>query len=178
MSAAIQVQDKLFVPLITAEQIRVRIVEMARQINADYSGRNPLFIVVLNGSFMFAADLFRHIETQAAISFVKLSSYSGTASTGQVLTAMGLQEDITGRDVVIVEDIIDTGKTLASFLPTVQAAGAASVRIASFLVKPTALKYDVHADYTAFEIEDKFVVGYGLDYNGYGRNIPGLYVLK
>ena len=175
---AISVNDKIFVPFLSHEAINARVAEIAQLINADYKGKRPLFLGILNGSFIFAADLFRQLTIEAEISFIKLASYKGTSTTGHVVTAIGLEEDLTGRHVIIIEDIIDTGKTLFSFLPEIMHRQPASLAIATFLTKPSALKYAVKADYNAFEIEDKFVVGYGLDYDGYGRNLPDLYILK
>ena len=176
--ADIQVHDKIFTPFILKEIIKQHVAAIAEQINKEYVGKNPLLIGILNGSFIFAADLFRELTIEAGISFIKLVSYKGTSSTGNVVTAIGLEEDIHGRHIIIVEDIIDTGKTMSSFLPELHHRQPASVKIATFLTKPSALKYDVKADYTAFEIENKFVVGYGLDYDGAGRNFPDLYILK
>jgi len=170
--------DKTFVPLISKEQIQQRVAEIAADISRDYFGKEPLLIAILNGSFIFAADLFRALDITATISFVKLASYKGTTSTGNVITAIGLDENLHDRDVIIVEDIIDTGKTLTKFLPEIFQRGPRSVKIATFLSKPEALAHEVTADYVAFEIGNKFVVGYGLDYDGLGRNFPELYVLK
>jgi hypoxanthine phosphoribosyltransferase len=178
MSKEISLFGKTFVPFIEQEKIAARIKELGAELNKDYAGEEPLLIAVLNGSFIFAADLFRTLEINASISFVKLASYKGTTSTGNVITAIGLEENLKDRHVILVEDIIDTGKTLSAFLPEIKQRGPASVKIATFLTKPDALKYDVKADYTAFEIENKFVLGYGLDYDGYGRNLPDLYILK
>lgn len=174
----LQLHDKVFVPFITRADIDTRVQQLAVAINRDYEGKRPLLLGILNGSFIFAADLFRGLTIDAEISFIKLASYKGTSSTGNVVTAIGLEEDLHGRHVILVEDIIDTGKTLSSFLPSVHHLQPASVSIATFLTKPSALQYEVKADYTAFEIENKFVVGYGLDYDGLGRNIPELYILK
>lgn len=173
----VQVHDKTFVPFIGKEKIAARIQELGRQIDADYAGKNPLFLAILNGSFIFAADLFRAITIEAEISFIKLASYKGTTSTGNVITAIGMEEKLNGRHIVIVEDIVDTGKTLSSFLPDLQQRQPASLKIATFLTKPEALQHDVKTDYVGFEIENKFVVGYGLDYDGHGRNLPELYQL-
>jgi hypoxanthine phosphoribosyltransferase len=173
----ISIGDKQFVPYLSEEDIKLRIKALADSINNQYQGLNPLLLGILNGSFIFAADLFRLLTVDAEISFIKLASYKGTSSTNHVVTAIGLEEDLHGRHVIIVEDIIDTGKTLSSFLPEVHHRQPASVKIATFLSKPSALKYDVKADYTAFEIDNKFVVGYGLDYDGKGRNLPELYIL-
>ena len=174
----VTVHDKVFTPFIVKERIQQRISELAAEINKEYAGKNPLMIGILNGSFIFAADLFRELAIEAEISFIKLASYKGTSSTGHVVTAIGMEEDLHGRHIIIVEDIIDTGTTLHSFLPEIHHRQPASVKIATFLTKPSALKYDVTAAYTAFEIDNKFVVGYGLDYNGLGRNLPDLYILK
>ena len=174
----IQIHDKVFTPFITKAAIRQRIIEIALEINVVYEGKKPLLLGILNGSFVFAADLFRELIIEAEISFIKLASYKGTSSTEHVVTAIGLEEDLHNRHIIIVEDIIDTGTTLHSFLPEILHRRPATVKIASFLTKPEALKYDIKADFSAFEIENKFVVGYGLDYNGLGRNLPDLYILK
>lgn len=173
-----QIHDKEFIPYISRERIRQRVHQLAEHINKEYADKNPLLIGILNGSFIFAADLFRELSIPAEISFIRLTSYKGTSSTGNVVTAIGLQEDLQDRHIIIVEDIVDTGKTLHSFLPGILDKRPASVKIATFLTKPSALKYDVKADFVAFEIEDRFVVGYGLDYNGLGRNLPDLHILK
>ena len=176
--ADIKIHDKIFTPFISKEQIKQRVSELAEKINISYAGKKPLMIGILNGSFIFAADLFRELTIEAEISFIKLASYKGTSTTGHVVTAIGMEEDLHGRHIIIVEDIIDTGKTLSSFLPEIHHRQPASVKIAALLTKPDARQYDVRADYSAFEIENKFVVGYGLDYDGLGRNLPGLYILK
>ncbi len=173
----ITVFDKQFEPYISAAQIAARVAVLGAQISEDYKGKKPLIIAVLNGSFIFAADLFRALSIEAEISFIKLASYKGTTSTGNVVTAIGMEEKLSGRHVVILEDIIDTGKTLHSFLPEVLQRNPASLKIATFLSKPKALQYDVKADYTGFEIPNNFVLGYGLDYDGLGRNLPELYTL-
>jgi len=178
MMGEVHIHDKVFIPFIRAEVIQQHVAAIAEEINTAYAGKNPLLIGILNGSFIFAADLFRALTITAEISFIKLASYKGTSSTGHVVTAIGLEEDLHGRHIIIVEDIIDTGKTLHSFLPEIHHRQPASVAIAAFLTKPGALQYDVKADFTAFEIENKFVVGYGLDYDGQGRNLPDLYMLK
>jgi hypoxanthine phosphoribosyltransferase len=173
----VQVLDKTFVPFISREAINARVQELGKMIDADYAGKTPLFLAILNGSFIFAADLFRAITVEAEISFIKLASYKGTTSTGSVITAIGMEENLNGRHIVILEDIIDTGKTISSFVPDLLHRQPASLRIATFLTKPEALQHDVKADYVGFEIENKFVVGYGLDYDGHGRNLPELYQL-
>ncbi len=173
------VLDKTFVPYFDTAKIAARVSELAARISADYAGKKPLFLGILNGSFIFAADLFREITVEAEISFVKLASYKGVSSTGNVVTAIGLEESLHERHVIIIEDIIDTGRTMTSFLKEVWRQGPASVRIATFLSKPDALLVpDLKADYIGFEIPNRFVLGYGLDYDGYGRNTRELFVLE
>lgn len=175
--AIVQVHDKQFKTYISNEAIQQRVAALGQQISADYEGKNPLLIGILNGSFVFAADLFRNISTAAEISFIKLASYKGTSSTGNVITAIGMEESVTDRHVIIVEDIVDTGKTLHAFLPDIIQRQPASISIACFLSKPEALQYDISPKYVGFEIPNNFVVGYGLDYDGLGRNLPDLYTL-
>lgn len=173
----IQVRDKKFQPFLKADEIKEQILRMAGEINADYEGKRPLFVAILNGSFMFAADLFRELSIEAEICFIKLASYKGTRSTGNVITSIGLDESIKGRHVVIVEDIIDTGKTLHAFLPQLIDQQPASLKIAALLNKPTAMVHPLEINYLGFKVEDKFLVGYGLDYDGLGRNISEIYQL-
>lgn len=175
--ALIQVHDKTFTPYLSEKDIHEKLQELAAQLNKDYAGKRPLFIAILNGSFMFASDLFKYLNIDAEICFIKLASYKGTKSTGQVITAIGLDTDITGRDVVILEDIIDTGKTLSQFLPQIHNQQPASLKIAVLLHKPEATQFHVPIDYSCFSIPNKFVVGYGLDYDGLGRNIREIYQL-
>ncbi len=174
----IQVLDKQFVPFINATTIADRIAVLGKQINADFTEKQPLFLCILNGSFMFASDLYKHISTPSEISFVKLASYKGTTSTGNVINMIGLDKDLFDRHVIIVEDIVDTGKTLHEFLPTIQHQTPKSISIVSLLQKPEALQHPVEVKYVGFAIENKFVVGYGLDYDGYGRNLPEIYQLQ
>lgn len=174
----IRVHDKVFEPYLSFPEIDTRIAAIADQINADFTDRKPLFIAILNGSFMFAADLFKKLTIDAEICFIKLASYKGTKSSGHVVTAIGLDIDIIGRDVIIVEDIVDTGKTLSHFIPQLQHQQPASIRICALLHKPEATKFPLTIDYLGFTIPDKFVVGYGLDYDGFGRNIPEIYRLS
>jgi hypoxanthine phosphoribosyltransferase len=176
--STIHVHDKYFVPYLSAEEIIEKVKELAEVLNNDYKDRRPLFISILNGSFMFSSDLFKYLTIEAEICFIKLASYKGTKSSGHVITAIGLDTDITGRDIIIVEDIIDTGKTLSQFLPQVYNQQPASLRIAVLLHKPEATVYPVKIDYTCFTIPNKFVLGYGLDYDGLGRNLARLYQLK
>lgn len=173
----IQVHDKTFKPYLSEEQLAERISELAKTITADYKDKNPMFIGILNGSFMFASDLFKQIDTPASISFIKLASYKGTSSTGTVITAIGLEENLHGKDIILVEDIVDTGKTMTEFIPTLLQQNPASVRICTLLQKPDALKFPLDVHYVGFSIPNKFVVGYGLDYDGLGRNYPAVYQL-
>ena len=173
----IKIRDLLFQPYICAEEIEEKIEEMATIINKDYENKKPLFLPILNGSFMFASDLFKKINIDSEISFIKLASYKGTSSSGNVITAIGLEETIYNRHIIILEDIIETGKTLHSFLPQLIHQQPASIKIATLLFKPTALKHDIEVNYKCFEIPNQFVVGYGLDFDGLGRNLPEIYQL-
>jgi hypoxanthine phosphoribosyltransferase len=173
----IRVHDKKFEPYLSANDIATRIKAVAQDLNRDYNGKRPLFIAILNGSFMFASDLFKEITIDAEICFIKLASYKGTKSTGQVITAIGMDMDIFGREVVIVEDIVDTGKTLNEFLPQLRHQQPASMKIVALLHKPEATVYPIKIDYLGFSIPNKFVVGYGLDYDGLGRNIREIFKL-
>jgi hypoxanthine phosphoribosyltransferase len=173
----IRVHDKEFEPYLTANEIAARIKALAGQLDKDYAGKRPLFIAILNGSFIFAADLFKELAIDAEICFIKLASYKGTKSSGQVITAIGLDTDLFGREVVIVEDIVDTGKTLSEFLPQLKHQQPASMKIVALLHKPEATVFPIPIDYLGFSIPNKFVVGYGLDYDGLGRNIREIYKL-
>ncbi|HEY0608913.1 MAG TPA: hypoxanthine phosphoribosyltransferase [Chitinophaga sp.] len=173
----IKVHDKQFQPYIGAEELQLRIQEMAAQINKDLEGEKPLFIAILNGSFMFAADIFKYLTIEAEISFIKLVSYKGTKSTGNVVTSIGLDEDLYGRTVVILEDIVDTGKTLHQFLPQLEHQQPKKLLIAALLTKPEALAHPIKIDYLGFSVPNKFLLGYGLDYDGLGRNLPEIYQL-
>jgi hypoxanthine phosphoribosyltransferase len=175
--ATIRVHDKLFEPYLDAAAIAEKVKSIADQLNRDYEGRKPLFIAILNGSFMFAADIFKSLSIEAEICFIKLASYKGTKSSGQVITAIGLDMDLFGRHVVILEDIVDTGKTLNEFLPQLHHQQPASLKIVALLHKPEAKIYPIDVDYVGFSIPNKFVLGYGLDYNGLGRNITEIYQL-
>ena len=173
--AVIKVHDKSFETYLSEEIIQQRVKEMAADINRDYEGKRPLFIAILNGSFMFAADLFKHLTIPAELCFIKLASYKGMKSSGKVVTSIGLEEDIFGKEVVIVEDIVDTGKTLHRFLPKLFHQQPHSLKIATLLHKSEATEYPLKLDYIGFEIPNKFVVGYGLDYDGLGRNLKEIY---
>ncbi len=174
----VKFHDKYFVPYISEGEIQEKVKELAGKLNDDYKGKRPLFISVLNGSFMFTADLFKYLKIEAEVCFIKLASYKGTKSSGQILTAIGLDTDINNREIVILEDIIDTGKTMTEFLRQINHQQPISLKIAVLLHKPTATAYPLTIDYTCFSIPDKFVVGYGLDYDGLGRNLSQLYQLS
>ena len=175
---SIQVIDKTFIPYLSELEIQTRIAELAKQICIDYEGKKPLFIGILNGSFIFASDLFKNISIPATISFIKLVSYKGTTSSGTVITSIGLEEDLTDKDIILVEDIVDTGKTMSEFIPTLQKLQPASIKICTLLQKPEALQFPIEVDYVGFKIPNKFVVGFGLDYDGYGRNSKEIYQLQ
>lgn len=173
----IKVHDRQFGTYLSEEVILQKVKELAAAINKDYQDKRPLFVAILNGSFMFASDLFKQLTIDAEICFIKLASYKGTRSTGQVITAIGLDHDLYNRHVVIIEDIVDTGKTLNEFLPQLHHQNPASLKIVALLHKPEATKYPLTIDYTGFVIPNKFVVGYGLDYDGLGRNLKEIYQL-
>lgn len=173
----IRLHDKTFKPYITAEEIDLAVKRIAAEIARDYVGAKPLFIAILNGSFMFASDLFKALRMPAEICFIKLASYKGTKSTGHVITSIGLDDDVFGRDVIIIEDIVDTGKTLSQFLPQLEHQQPKSLKICSLLHKKETTVYPLEISYLGFTIPDRFVVGYGLDYDGLGRNIGEIYQL-
>ena len=173
----IQVHDKQFKPFLSADQISEQIKRVAAEINRDYAGKRPLFIAILNGAFIFAADLFKEISIEAEICFIKLASYKGIKSTGQVITAIGLDVDLVDRELIILEDIVDTGKTLTQFLPQIYNQNPATLKIAALLHKPEALVHPIKIDYLGFTVPNKFLLGYGLDYDGLGRNIKEIYQL-
>lgn len=175
----IQVLDKTFVSAISAAEIAAAVDKVADQLTRDYSDKNPLFLMILNGSFMFAADVLKRATFPATVASIKLSSYSGMLTTGKVREIIGLTDDVKDRHVIIMEDIVDTGTTMHCLIPDLKAKGAASVEVCTFLHKPDALIFeDARPKYIGFEINNLFVIGYGLDYDGYARNLPEIYVLK
>ncbi len=173
----IQIKDKTFAPFIPEARILKEVERVAEEINRDLRDENPLFLSVLNGAFMFTADLMRYLTIPTEISFVKLASYVGTSSTGKVKELVGLNDDIKGRTVVIVEDIVDTGVTMKHLIETLQAKEPKEIRIATLLVKPDKLKVDLDIHYVAMNIPNDFIVGYGLDYDGLGRNYRDIYTV-
>lgn len=176
---SVVVNNLTFNEYLSEQEIASIVKNVAERINADYAGKEPLFICVLNGAFMFASDLFKHITLPAEITFVRLKSYEGTATTGKVNMLVPLQVPVKDRDLIIIEDIVDTGLTMHGFIQHLKEGGAASVELASFLFKPNALQYaDATPKYIGKSIPTKFVLGYGLDFDEKGRNLPALYVLR
>jgi hypoxanthine phosphoribosyltransferase len=171
----IHVKDKEFKLFIRAEEIGVAVDNLADRLNNDLKDKNPVFLVVLNGAFIFAADLYRKISIRSEISFVKLASYSGTSSTSDVKELIGLNEKLRGRTVVIIEDIIDTGTTMQYLINKLHYQGVAEVVLVALLFKPSAFRESFRIDYLGMEIPNDFIVGYGLDYDGYGRNYADIY---
>jgi len=178
MDQTVKIKDKEFTVLISAEKIQERVSDIAGQINNDYRNKTPLFIGVLNGAFLFTADLFKKIDLTCELSFVRVSSYSGTSSTGTVRNLIGLNEDLKDRDIIVIEDIVDTGDTMVYLLDELKKHSPASVRLATAVFKPKALRHPIRPDYVGFELPPAFIVGYGLDYDGIGRNLNDIYVLK
>jgi hypoxanthine phosphoribosyltransferase len=173
--STIRIHDKTFEIYLSETAIQERVKDIADSINEEYKDKKPLFIAILNGSFMFAADLFKYLTINSEISFIKLASYRGMKSTGNVITSIGLDADLFGKDLIIIEDIVDTGKTLYNFLPKLKDHHPSSLKIAALLHKPEATRFPLNLDYVGFSIPDKFVVGYGLDYDGLGRNLKEIY---
>lgn len=172
------INGKTFTLDIPEAEILKRVKAVAERLNKDYEGRTPFFLSVLNGSFMFTSDLMKEINLTCDVSFTKLSSYQGTLSTGHVHELLGITEDISGRDVIIVEDIVETGTTMRAMIDSLAARNAASVKICTLFFKPEKLKEAITVDYAAMEIGNDFIVGYGLDYDGKGRNLRNIYILK
>jgi hypoxanthine phosphoribosyltransferase len=174
----ITIKDKEFKPYIEESDINLAIKSMAGKINEDMAEVKPLFLVVLNGSFMFAAALLKEITFPCEISFIKLASYHGTQSSGEVNELIGLSEDIKNRNVVIIEDIVDTGVTLEKINQVLSSKDVKSIKVVTLLFKPESYKKNIPVDYSGFKIPNDFVVGYGLDYDGFGRNLKDIYVLN
>ena len=174
----VKLKDKEFGVSIPAEKIQTVVSEVAAKINTDYKDKNiPLFISILNGSFMFTADLFKHIDFNCEVTFLKLASYEGTSTTGTVKQLIGVNETIKGRDVIVLEDIVDTGITLVQILEQLKSFEPSSIKVATLLYKPAAYKKDIKIDYVGLEIPNDFIIGYGLDYDGLGRNLADIYTL-
>lgn len=171
----IKVKDKDFSIFINSDTILESVAQVANRINQDYADKNPLFLVVLNGAFMFASDLMKKVNIDCEISFVKLSSYSGTSSTGIIKHLIGINEEIRGRYVILVEDIVDTGITIEHMTEELKKFEPANVKVATLLLKPDKYNKGIKIDYIAMEIPNDFIVGYGLDYDGLGRNLPDIY---
>lgn len=169
--------DKKFREMITGDVISKRIDELAEKINHDFAGKDVVFLGILNGAFLFAAELFKRIDIKARISFVKLASYAGTKSSGSVKELIGWNEDIKGMSVIVIEDIVDTGHTLELIVGELKVRKVAEIKIATLLYKPKAYTKKIPLNYVGFEIPNDFVVGFGLDYDGYGRNLPSVYTL-
>lgn len=174
----VKIKDKSFVVTMSEAEILSKVDVVAERLNKDYEGRNPLFLAVLNGSFMFASDLMKRIEVPCEISFVKLSSYQGTMTTGKVKEVIGINEDLTGRHVVIVEDIVESGLTMKQMIESLGTRNPASIEICSLFVKPHRLQVPLDIKYGVMEIGDAFILGYGLDYDQQGRNLRDLYVVE
>jgi hypoxanthine phosphoribosyltransferase len=173
----IHILDKKFSEYLTEEVIQRRIEELAKQINSELAGKEVVFLGILNGAFLFAADLFRRIDFPARISFVKLASYKGTSSSGAIKELIGWNEDINNKTIVVIEDIVDTGNTLERIVDELIIRKVAEIRIAAMLFKPEAYTKLIPLHYIGFEIPNNFVVGFGLDYDGFGRNLPSVYTL-
>ena len=173
----VKIKDKTFETSISAEEIAKRVKELGQQLSKDFEGKNPLFLAVLNGSFIFAADLMREITIPCEISFVKLASYQGTTSTGKIQEVIGINEDLSGRTIVIVEDIVESGQTMKQMVESLGTRNPESVHICTLFFKPDKLKEELTLDYVAFRIPDDFIVGYGLDYDGLGRELKDVYTI-
>ncbi len=177
MRTAVHIHDLSFAPFISETTIQTRIKELASQLDADYTGKDPIFLAVLNGAFMFASDLFKQLQCKPELTFVKVSSYVGTQSSGRVDELIGLQTALKDRHVIIIEDILDTGVTMDKIFTLLQTEQPASMAVCALLLKPTSYKGKHQPHYIGFEIEDRFVVGYGLDYKEHGRELPAVYQL-
>lgn len=175
---SVEIKDKVFELFIEESEILAAVDKIAARMNKDLEGKDPLFIAVLNGSFMFASELMKRISIPCEISFVRMASYQGSKSTGTIKEIYGLQEDIEGRTVVVIEDIVDTGHTMSMIQEQLECDNPKEIKIATLLFKPNALTQKVNLDYVAMEIPNDFIVGFGLDYDGYGRNLPHIYKIR
>ena len=170
-------KDKQFELFLTSEAIQTRLKEICAQINADYAGKKPVFLGILNGVFRLAGDVFNYVDVECEVSFVKLKSYVGTESSGELTTMLGLDVDLKGRHVVLLEDIVDTGRTLHHFLPELEKMNPASVAVLTLLNKPDAMEHEIPMKYIGFKVPNNFLIGYGLDYDGWGRQHNAIYTL-
>ncbi|QDH77987.1 hypoxanthine phosphoribosyltransferase [Echinicola soli] len=173
----LKVKDKEFEPYLSEEQLDVRVKALGRALSEDYDGKHPLVLGILNGAFMFLSDLMKEMSVPLEVSFIKIASYEAMQSTGNVRELVGLKEEVGNRHIIIVEDIVDTGRSMEYLIELLKEKSPASISVVSLLLKPEALATDVEVDYVGFEIPNKFVVGYGLDYDGYGRNLREIYQL-
>ena len=174
----VQLKDKKFKISISSDKIQGRIEELSKKVEEDMRDKNPLFIVILNGAFLFASDLIKKIKINCEVTFVRVASYDGTESTGKIRNLLGLHENVKDRNVVIIEDIVDRGETMQFLLEEIRKFHPAEVKVATLLFKPQALKYSIDLHYVGFEVPNDFLVGYGLDYDGLGRNLNDIYVLE
>ncbi|MDO5664654.1 MAG: hypoxanthine phosphoribosyltransferase [Bacteroidia bacterium] len=178
MKEIVTIKDKQFEKFIDTQSIQTAINRIAKKIDSDLHDKNPIFVTVLNGAFMFAGELMKEVSVPCEITFVRLASYQGTSSTNKVQEVLGLNESIENRTVVIVEDIVDSGNTMVALKKELSKFNPKEIKIATLLFKPDALKQEIHLDYVALEIPNDFIVGYGLDYDGYGRNLKDIYKIK
>jgi hypoxanthine phosphoribosyltransferase len=174
----IKLHDKHFVPFISAQEIDFAIATMAAQVEADFTDETPVFVGVLNGAFMVVSDFMKHYKSPCEVSFIKMASYEGTASTNEVKQLIGINQDLSGRTVIVIEDIVDTGNTVEELKILFKNKGVKHFKIATLFFKPEAYKKDIKLDYIGIRIPNKFIVGFGLDYDGLGRNLPEVYQLK
>ncbi len=178
MTETVTIKDKRFDKFIDFQDIQTAINRIARQIDSDLHDKNPIFVAVLNGAFMFAGELMKEVTVPCEITFVRLASYQGTSTTNRIQEVLGLNESIENRTVVIVEDIVDSGNTMVALKKELNKFNPKEIKIATLLLKPDALRQEIHLDYVALEIPNDFIVGYGLDYDGYGRNLKDIYKIR
>ena len=178
MENAVQLHDLSFVPYLSEEKILERVALLGAELSIEYKNKNPLFLIILNGSFVFASDLFRRFSGDAEVAFIKSSSYNGTQSTQSLNVSLAPSNQLNGREVIVVEDIVDSGHSLEKLLPLIREKQPKSLKIVTLLFKPNAFKGSFAVDYVGFEIPNDFIVGYGLDYNELGRNLRDIYVLR